>query len=156
MQKTLLARCGYNMVKHYLEKNYNMRYWHFMLSLAVKKGQVVLGTWEKNMFLFFEICIFTLFIGIFIFFPYITLVFFGVKLLVTDFHLGMWYLGWKILVPIEIEDFFNFLKIPFFTVKWVIFSIFWQFFNITLVILEISMACDISFYAIFSQQLWWK
>ena len=30
------------------------------------------------------------------------------------------------------------------------FSIFWQFFNITLVILEITMACDISFYAIFS------
>ena len=34
-------------------------------------------------------------------------------------------------------------------VKGVVFSIFWQFFKITLVILEISMAYDISFYAFF-------
>ena len=38
-------------------------------------GWVILGTWGKNaIFLFFEIFIFTLFIGIFRFFPYITLV----------------------------------------------------------------------------------
>ena len=45
------------------------------------------------------------------------------------------------------------VKIHFFTVKGVIFSIVWQFFNITLVILEVTMACHLSFYAIFFQQL---
>ena len=35
-------------------------------------------------------------------------------------------------------------------VKGAIFPIFWQFFNITLVILEISMACGLSFWTIFS------
>ena len=118
---------------------------------------------------------------------------FGVKLLVTVFHLGMRDLGWKNLVPYKNEDFWFFFLIHFFTVKWVIFQIFgnfsikhsvcvsvcvsvcewatghtfwprniifglsdtwplkwvifqifWQFFIKTLVILEISMACDLS------------
>ena len=90
--------------------------------------------------------------GIFLFFPYITLVyFFCFKLPVTVFHLGMWYLGWESLVPYEIEKIWMFLKLSFFTVKGVILSIFfWHFLNITLVIPKISMACDLSFWDIFS------
>ena len=44
----------------------------------------------------------------------------------------------------------HYWKFHLFTVKVVIFRFFWQFFNTTLVILEISVACYMSFYAIFS------
>ena len=54
---------------------------------------------KKRIFLFFEIFIFTLFIGIFRFFPYITLVNFWFQATGNIFHLGMWYLGWENFVP---------------------------------------------------------
>ena len=82
----------------------------------------------------FEFFIFTLFIGIFRFFPYITLAFFVFKLPAIVFHVGIWYLCWENLVPYEIENFWHFLKIPFFTVKGVIFLDFFPYTSITLVI----------------------
>ena len=58
------------------------------------------------------------------FFPYITLVIVSFKLPVTVFHIWMWYLSWENIVPLEIEDFWMFLKIHFFTIKGVIFPFF--------------------------------
>ena len=68
------------------------------------------------------------------------------KLPVTVFH----YISVERTLYIKIEDFwgfflFVFLAIPFLTLKWIFFQIFWQIVNITLVIPEISMACDLSF-----------
>ena len=98
---------------------------------------------KKSNFLFFEIFIFTLFIGIFRFLPYITLVNFWFQASGHSFSPRIVMFG--LSEPYTIENWRHFLKIQFFTVKWVIFSIFWEFFNITLVILEIYMACDLSF-----------
>ena len=66
-------------------------------------------------------------------------VFLRFKLSVTVFHLGMWYLGWENLVSYKIGHFGIVFKIPIFTIKWAIFPIFWQFFNINLVILKIIL-----------------
>ena len=100
---------------------------------------------KKHIFLFFEIFISMIFIGIFRCFLYITLVFFCFQLSVTFFHLGMSYLGLENLVPLEIEDFWLFWKFIFLRLKGSFFSFFGQFFKITLMILEISMACHLSF-----------
>ena len=97
---------------------------------------------KKHFFLFFEIFFFTLFIGIFRFFPYITLVKFWFQATGHSFSPRNVIFGLREPCTIRNEGFWNFLKIQFFTVNWVIFSIFG---NITLVILEISKACDLSF-----------
>ena len=95
----------------------------------------------------FSCHLFTLFIGICPLLPYTTLVNFWFQATGPSFffYIGIWYLGWENLIPLEIEEFWYFsLKIQFFTAKGEILPNFWQFFNITLVILEICMARDLS------------
>ena len=61
---------------------------------------------KKHIFLFFEIFIFTLFIGIFRFFPYITLVNFWFQATGHSFSPRnvIQYLGWEDLIPLENRD----------------------------------------------------
>ena len=63
-------------------------------------------------------------------------------------HLGMCYLDWDNLVPLRIDNFWHFWRFIFWWSKGSFVRYFGEFLNITLVILDISMACDLSFYAI--------
>ena len=101
---------------------------------------------KKRIFLFFEIFIFTLFIGIFRFFPYIPLVNFLFQATGHSFSPRNVIFGLR--EPCSIENWrllTFFWKFNFSRLNGSFFRFFWQFFNITLVILEISMACDLSF-----------
>ena len=100
---------------------------------------------RTKLFLFlFGIFIFTLFISIFCFFPYITIVNLCFQATGHSFSCRNMIFGLREPCTIGNWRLLTFFE-NFFTVKGVIFPIFWQFFNITLVILEISMACDLSF-----------
>ena len=89
-------------------------------------------------FLFFEIFIFTLFMDIFRLFP-----------ISTGHNLSPMYVIFWLRERCTIRNgrLLTFFENSCFTFKGIIFPIFLQFFNITLVS---SMACDLSFWAIFS------
>ena len=55
------------------------------------------------------------------------------KLPVTVFHLGLWYLGWDNLIPLEMEDFWHSLKNHCLQLNWLFFHYFFlvQYFKIT-------------------------
>ena len=78
---------------------------------------------EKNMLFLKEILFFTLFIGIFRFFPYITLVNLCFQATGHSFSCKNVIFGLREPCTIGNWRFYTFLKIPFFTVKGVIFSI---------------------------------
>ena len=71
------------------------------------------------------------------------------KTVFRNFHFYAFYRHFSIFSLYNTSKCLGLNYLSFFTAKWVIFVIFWQYFNITLVILEISMSCDLSFRGIF-------
>ena len=105
--------------------------------------------WKKRNVLFFEIFIFTLFVGIFSILSYYnTSTFFCFKLLVTARNVIFGLREPWTITNLRLFIFFIFLlKIPFLRLNGSFFRYFFmlQFSYITLVILEISIACYLSF-----------